>query len=45
MNEIQITTDKKVSIEILSEEEQRLFYIGMLTQILEIHRQERERMN
>ena len=42
MNEIQIITEEKVCIESLSEAEQRLFYITMLTQILELHRQERE---
>ena len=45
MNEIQIITDEKVSVENLSEAEQRLFYITMLTQILELHRQEREGVN
>ena len=45
MNEIQIITDKNVSVENLSEAEQRLFYITMLTQILELHRQEREGAN
>ena len=43
MNEIQIITDEKVCIESLSEAEQRLFYMSMLTQILELHRQEKER--
>ena len=43
MNEIQIITEEKVCIESLSEAEQRLFYITMLTQILELHRQEKER--
>ena len=43
MNEIQIITDEKVCIESLSEAEQRSFYIAMLTQILELHRQEKER--
>ena len=41
MNEIQIITDEKVCIESLSEAEQRLFYMSILTQILELHRQER----
>ena len=45
MNEIQIIADEKVSVENLSEAEQRLFYITMLTQILELHRQEREGAN
>ncbi len=45
MNEIQVITDKNVSVENLSEAEQRLFYITMLTQILELHRQEREGAN
>lgn len=45
MNGIQIITDEKVSVENLSEAEQRLFYITMLTQILELHRQEREGVN
>jgi hypothetical protein len=45
VNEIQIITDKNVSVENLSEAEQRLFYITMLTQILELHRQEREGAN
>lgn len=43
MNEIQIITDEKVCIENLSEAEQRSFYMAMLTQILELHRQEKER--
>ena len=43
MNEIQIITDEKVCIESLSEAEQRSFYMSMLTQILELHRQEKER--
>ncbi len=43
MNEIQIITDEKVSVESLSEAEQRSFYMSMLTQILELHRQEKER--
>ena len=43
MNEIQIITDEKVCIESLSEAEQRSFYMAMLTQILELHRQEKER--
>ena len=43
MNEIQIITDKKVCIESLSEAEQRSFYMSMLTQILELHRREKER--
>ena len=42
MNEIQIITDKNVTLENLCEEEQRLFYLGVLAQILELHRQERE---
>jgi hypothetical protein len=45
VNEIQIITDKNVGVENLSEAEQRLFYITMLTQILELHRQEREGAN
>jgi hypothetical protein len=45
VNEIQIITEEKVCLEILSEAEQRLFYITMLTQILELHRQEREGAN
>jgi hypothetical protein len=45
VNKIQIITDKNVSVENLSEAEQRLFYITMLTQILELHRQEREGAN
>jgi hypothetical protein len=45
VNKIQIITDKNVSVENLSEAEQRLFYITMLTQILELHRQEREGVN
>jgi hypothetical protein len=45
VNEIQIITDKNVSVENLSEAEQRLFYITMLTQILDLHRQEREGAN
>jgi hypothetical protein len=45
VNGIQIITDKNVSVENLSEAEQRLFYITMLTQILELHRQEREGVN
>ena len=43
MNEIQIIADEKVCIESLSEAEQRSFYMAMLTQILELHRQEKER--
>ena len=43
MNEIQIITDEKVCIKSLSEAEQRSFYMAMLTQILELHRQEKER--
>ena len=43
MNEIQIIADEKVCIESLSEAEQRSFYMVMLTQILELHRQEKER--
>ena len=43
MNGIQIITDKEVSLENLCEEEQHLFYLGILTQILELHRQEQER--
>ena len=43
MNEIQIITDEKVCIESLSEAEQRSFYMAMLAQILELHRQEKER--
>lgn len=45
MNEIQIITDGKVAIENLCEAEQRLFYLGILAQILELHRQEREGVN
>lgn len=41
MNEI--LTEEKACIESLSEAEQRLFYMSMLTQILELHRQEKER--
>ena len=43
MNKIQIIADKKVCIESLSEAKQRSFYMTMLTQILELHRQEKER--
>ena len=43
MNEIQIIAYEKVCIESLSEAEQRSFYMAMLTQILELHRQEKER--
>ena len=43
MNKIQIITDEKVCIESLSEAEQRSFYMAMLTQILELRRQEKER--
>ena len=43
MNEIQIITEEKVCIESLSEADPRLFYMSMLTQILELHRQEKER--
>ena len=43
MNEIQIITNEKVCVESLSEAEQRSFYMAMLTQILELHRQEKER--
>jgi len=43
VNEIQIITEEKVCIESLSEAEQRLFYMSMLTRILELHRQEKER--
>ena len=43
MNKIQIIADEKVCIESLSEAEQRSFYMAMLTQILELHRQEKER--
>ena len=43
MNEIQIITDEKVCIESLSEAEQRSFYMAMLTQIIELYRQEKER--
>ena len=43
MNEIQIIADEKVCIESLSEAEQRSFYMAMLSQILELHRQEKER--
>ena len=41
--ELEIITHGKVCIENLSEEEQRLFYLGILTQILELHREEQER--
>lgn len=43
MNGIQIITDKEVTLENLCEEERRLFYLGILTQILELHREEQER--
>ena len=43
MEEIQIIANEKVCIENMSEEEQRAFYIAMLTQILELHKQKQER--
>ena len=45
MNGIQIKTNENVSIENLSEEAQRSFYMEMLVKILELHRQEREGVN
>ena len=39
--EIKIITHGEVCIENLCEEEQRSFYLSILTQILELHRQER----
>lgn len=43
MEEIQIITDVNASIENMREEDQRAFYIAMLTQILELHKQKQER--
>ena len=45
MNGIQIITDKEVTLDNLCEEEQRLFYLSILAQILELRRQEREGVN
>ena len=38
-NQMQIETINKVSLESISESEQRLFYITLLTRILELHKQ------
>lgn len=49
MEEIQIITEEEACVESMSEEDQRAFYIAILTQIIELHRQkqeqEREGMN
>ena len=38
-NQMQVETINEVSLESMSESEQRLFYITLLTRILELHKQ------
>ena len=45
MNHISITTDREITIDNLREEEQRMFYMKILTLILELHSRERGNLN